>query len=67
MQRKEGLTIIRDLMQLIEENKDHLRSVNVLKMNVLFEEACYLEKKLLRDASLKRETSEEYRLRVAEL
>ena len=65
MQMKEGLIIIRNIMNLINENKDHLRSVKILKMNVLFEEACRLEKKLLRDISLKRETSEEYRLRVA--
>ena len=52
-------------MKLIDENKDHLRSDKVLKMNVLFEEACRLEKKLLRDISLKRETTEDYRKRVA--
>jgi hypothetical protein len=67
MQLKEGLTIIRKFMKLIEDNKEHLRSEKVLKMNVLYEEACGLEKKLLRDTSLKKETSEKYRLRVAEL
>ena len=48
-------------MKLIDDNKENLRSDKVLKMNILFEEACRLEKKLLRDTSLKRETSEEYR------
>jgi hypothetical protein len=65
MQLKDGLAIIRNFMKLIDDNKEHLRSVKVLKMNVLFEEACRLEKKLLRDTSLKRETTEEYRKKVA--
>jgi hypothetical protein len=52
-------------MKIIDDNKEHLRSDKILKMNVLFEEACCLENKLLRDASLKRETTEEYRQRVA--
>jgi hypothetical protein len=36
-------------MKLIDINKEHLRSDKVLKMNVLFEKACRLEKRLLRD------------------
>jgi hypothetical protein len=52
-------------MELIDANKENLRSEKVLKMNVLFEEACQLEKRLLRDTSLRRETTEEYRERVA--
>ena len=54
-------------MNQIDDNKEHLRSEKVLKMNFLFEEACRLEKKLLRDSSLKKETCEEYRLKVAKL
>jgi hypothetical protein len=64
MQLKDGLAIIRHFMKLIDDNKEQLRSHKVLKMNVLFEEACHLEKKLFRDTSLKRETTEEYRRRV---
>jgi thiamine kinase-like enzyme len=67
MQLKEGLAIIRSFMELIDANKENLRSDKVLKMNVIFEEACRLEKKLLRDTSLTRETTEECRQRVAHL
>jgi hypothetical protein len=65
MQLKDGLAIIRSFMELIDANKENLRSDKILKMNVLFEEACQLEKKLLRDTSLTRETIEEYKQRVA--
>jgi hypothetical protein len=44
MQLKDGLVIIRNFMKLIHDNMEHLRSVKVLKMNFLFEEACRLEK-----------------------
>ena len=52
-------------MKLIDDHKEHLRTDKVLKMNVLFEEACRLEKKLLRDTSLKKDKTEEFRNRVA--
>jgi adenylosuccinate lyase len=67
MQLKNALAIIRSLMELLDANKENLRSDMVLKMNILFEEACRLEKKLLRDTSLTRETTREYRQRVAQL
>ena len=67
MQLREGLTIIRNFMKQIDENKENLRSHKVLPMNVLFEEACRLEKILNRDTSLKWETCEEYRTRVETL
>jgi hypothetical protein len=65
MQIKESLAIIRSFMELIDTNKENLRTEKVLKMNVLFEEACRLEKRLLRDTSLTTETTEKYRKRVA--
>jgi hypothetical protein len=40
---------------MVDENKDRLRSDKVLPMNVLYEEACCLEKIMLRDTSLKAE------------
>jgi hypothetical protein len=52
---------------MIAENKEQLRSEKVLTLNVLFEEACLLEKKMIRDTSLERDKCEEYRLRVEEL
>jgi hypothetical protein len=36
-------------------------------MNFLFEEACRLEKIMIRDTTLKGEACEQYRLRVEEL
>ena len=65
MQLKDGLAIIRNFMELIDVNKENLRSDKVLKINVLFEEACRFEKTLRRDISLGRETTEEYKKRVA--
>ena len=67
MQLREGLAIINNFMKLIDENKENLRSDKVLPINVLFEEACRLEKKLDRDTSLNWETCEEYRKRVDKL
>jgi hypothetical protein len=49
---------------MIDKNKELLRSDKVLTMNVLFEEACRIEKIMIRDTSLKSEICEEYRLRV---
>jgi hypothetical protein len=54
-------------MKLIDDNKEHLRSDKVLTLNVLFEEACRLEKTLFRDTSLKSDDCEKYRLRVDKL
>ena len=67
MQLREGFAIIRNFMNLIDENKENLRSHKVLPMNFLFEEACSLENKLRRDTSLNMETCEDYRLRVDQL
>jgi hypothetical protein len=36
-------------------------------MNFLFEEACHLEKIMIRDTTLKKEVCEQHRLRVEEL
>jgi hypothetical protein len=49
---------------MIEKNKDQLRSDKVLTMNVLFEEACRLDKIMIRETSLSREACEEYRQKV---
>jgi hypothetical protein len=40
---------------MADENKDRLLSDKVLPMNVHFEEACRLEKIMLRETSLKAE------------
>ena len=40
---------------MIEDNKEQLRSDKVLTLNIFFEEACRLEKKLAKDYSLKTE------------
>ena len=52
---------------MIEKNKEQLRSDKVLTMNFLFEEACHLEKIMIRDTTLKGEVCEQHRLRVEEL
>jgi hypothetical protein len=52
---------------MIDENKHQLRSDKVLKMNVLFEEACFLDKVMTKETSLKTETCEKYRKRVEKL
>ena len=44
MQLSKALDITRTFLRMINENKDHLRSDKVLTMNVLFEEACDLDK-----------------------
>jgi hypothetical protein len=67
MQLREGLAIINNFMKLIDENKENLRSDKVLPMNTFFDEACRLEKKLVRDTSLNWETCEEYRILVDKL
>ena len=64
MQLTEALDITRNLLRMIDENKEQLRSDKVLTMNVLFEEACRLDKIMIRDTSLKGEICEQYRQRV---
>ena len=49
---------------MIDQNKDILWSEKVLTMNVLFEEACRLDKIMIRDTSIKVEICEQYRQRV---
>jgi hypothetical protein len=61
MQLSDGLTITRTFLRMIDENKECLRSDKVLTMNVLFEEACRLEKIIIRDTSLKSEIIEKHR------
>jgi hypothetical protein len=61
MQLSDGLTITRTFLRMIDENKECLRSEKVLTMNVLFEEACRLEKIIIRDTSLKSEIYEKHR------
>jgi hypothetical protein len=52
---------------MIDKNKEQLRSDKVLTMNFLFEEACHLEKIMIRDTTLTGEVCEQHRLRVEEL
>ena len=67
MQLTEALEITRTFLRIIDENKEQLRSDKVLTMNFLFEEACRLDKIMIRDTSLKSEACEEYRLKVESL
>ena len=67
MQLTEALDITSNFLRMIDENKERLRSDKVLTMNVLFEEACRLEKIMIRDTSLKGEICEQYRQRVEQL
>ena len=64
MQLSKALDITRTFLRMINENKDHLRSDKVLTMNVLFEEACRLDKIMIREKSIKTEVCEQYRVRV---
>ena len=67
MQLTEALDITSNFLRMIDQNKERLRSDKVLTMNVLFEEACRLDKIMIRDTSLKSEVCEEYRLKVESL
>ena len=67
MQSPEALDITRTFLRMIEENKECLRSDKVLTLNVLFEEACRLEKIMIRDTSLKSDICEVYRQKVEKL
>jgi hypothetical protein len=49
---------------MIDQNKEMLRSEKVLTMNALFEEACSLDKIMIRDTSIKVETCEKHRERL---
>jgi len=64
MHLSKALDITRTFLRMINENKDHLRSDKVLTMNVLFEEACRLDKIMIREKSIKTEVCEQYRVRV---
>jgi hypothetical protein len=64
MQLSKALDITRTFLRMINENKDRLRSDKVLTMNVLFEEACRLDKIMIREKSIKTEVCEQYRVRV---
>jgi len=64
MQLSKALDITRTFLRMIDENKDRLRYDKVLTMNVLFEEACRLDKIMIREKSIKTEVCEQYRLRV---
>jgi hypothetical protein len=64
MQLAEALDITTNFLKMIDENKERLRSDKVLTMNVLLEEACRLEKIMIKDTSLKSEICEQYRQRV---
>ena len=64
MQLSKALDITRTFLRMIDENKDRLRSDKVLTMNVLFEEACRLDKIMIREKSIKTEVCEQYRVRV---
>jgi hypothetical protein len=55
---------MRTFLRLVDDNKEGLHSEKFLTMNALFEEACRLEKVLMRDTSLKSEEVEKYRLRI---
>lgn len=67
MQLSEALSISRTFLKMIELNKKRLRSDKVLTMNFLFEEACKLEKIMLRDTAIRSDICERHRLRVEEL
>lgn len=67
MKLSDVLDITGNFMRMIEENKERLRSAKVLPMNVLFEEACQLERIMIRDTSLTEEIFEQHSLRVEQL
>jgi hypothetical protein len=54
-------------MRMIDENKERLRSAKVLPMNVLFEEACRLERIMIRDTTLTEDVFEQHSQRVEQL
>jgi hypothetical protein len=45
----EGLHVIESFLNLIKQNKEKLRSEEVLSMNFLYEEACRLKKEMVRN------------------
>jgi hypothetical protein len=67
MQLSDVLDITRNFMRMIDENKERLRSAKVLPMNILFEEACRLERIMIRDMSLTEEILEQHSVRVDQL
>jgi hypothetical protein len=67
MQLSDVLDITGNFMRMIEENKERLRSAKVLPLNVLFEEACHIERIMIRDTSLTEDIFEQHSLRVDQL
>jgi hypothetical protein len=67
MQLSEALDITGNYMRMIDENKERLRSAKVLPMNVLFEEACRLERIMIRDTNLTEDVFEQHSQRVEQL
>lgn len=64
MKLSDALDIIGNFMRMIEQNKERLRSGKVLPMNLLFEEACRLERIMIRDTSLTEDAFNQHSLRV---
>ena len=62
MQLTDAVDITRTFLRMIDENKESLRSYKVLTMNALFEEACRLDKIMIRNTSLKADICEQYRV-----
>jgi hypothetical protein len=60
----EALKITRSFLKTIDQNKEHLRSEKILTMNALFEEACRLDKIMMRDTSLNSDICEQHRISV---
>ena len=67
MQLSDALDITGNFMRMIDENKERLRSAKVLPMNVLFEEACRLERIMIRDTNLTEDVFEQHSQRVEQL
>ena len=67
MQLSDVLDITGNFMRMIDENKERIRSGKVLPMNVLFEEACRLERIMIRDTSLTEDIFEQHSQRVEQL
>jgi hypothetical protein len=60
----EALEITTSFLKMIDIDKEHLRSEKILTMNALFEEACRLDKIMMRDTSLNRDKNEQHRKTV---
>lgn len=58
------MQVIENFINMIKKNKEKLKSEEVLTMNSYYEEACKLEKRLAKDATLSPEKCEDYSKRV---